>query len=42
MKKVKAVREALSRGAYEVDPSRIADKLIDLDTALHRSRRTRT
>lgn len=33
-RKVESVREALARGAYRVDPGRIANKLIQLEKAL--------
>lgn len=36
--KVKAAKDALSRGTYEVDPRRIADKLLHLDRAFRRRR----
>lgn len=35
--KVEAVKDALSRGVYEVDPDRIARKLLNLDAALNGS-----
>lgn len=40
--RIEATRDALSRGVYEVNPERIAEKLIRFDTALsnaHRKRR---
>lgn len=34
--KIMAIKTALSQGLYRVDAERIADKLVDLDTALQR------
>lgn len=40
--KVAAAKKALACGTYKIDPDRIADKLISLDTALrHVLKRTR-
>lgn len=36
---VASIREAVSRGQYRVEPDRIAEKLIELDTELQRLRR---
>jgi negative regulator of flagellin synthesis FlgM len=36
--KVAAVKRALATGTYKVDPDRIADRLMYLDTVLRRSR----
>jgi len=39
VEKVRAIKESVARGSYRVDAERIADKLIRMDTALHRARR---
>ena len=39
--KVEAVKKALSHGTYEVNPDRIARKLLRLDAALQKSGRRR-
>lgn len=39
--KVDAAKDALSRGVYEVNPDRIARKLLNLDAALSGTRRCR-
>jgi negative regulator of flagellin synthesis FlgM len=34
-KKVEQVRQALANGTYKIDPSRIADRMMSLDSALN-------
>ncbi len=41
LRKVKAARDALANGTYEVNPDRIARKLLRLDTALSHGGRCR-
>lgn len=41
LRKVNAARDALANGTYEVNPERIARKLLRMDTALSRGGRRR-